>query len=126
MRHSHVLAVVLFLLLALVGAVDRAEAQPVVNPTLVVFTPSADHATVTTYEWGVFAVGASAPTQTAALTKAQLAAAGADYSFAFPRLLFGTYEYKLRACAAALCSTWANADKQATTLPFPPTVVRVQ
>lgn len=121
-----VLAIVV--LLGLFGAVDAADAQPVTNPSAVLFTPSADHAQVAAYEWGTFAIGASAPIQTASVAKASLTPAGADFAFPYPRLLFGTYEHKLRACTAApvLCSTWANADKQATTLPFPPSVVRVQ
>lgn len=66
MRQSRVL-VVLLLLLAFVGAVDRAEAQ-VINPTGVEFDVSADHATtvvgvpaVTRYELRIF-LSAASPT----------------------------------------------------------------
>lgn len=103
-----------------------ASAQPVPNPTTVAFTPSADHALVTAYEFGYFAAGATSPTQTASVPSANLTAAGADYTFPFPRLLFGTYEHKLRACAGASCSAWAAADRPSVVSPFPPTVVRVQ
>jgi hypothetical protein len=102
-----------------------AWAQPVTNPTTVAFTASTDHALVTAYEFGYFAVGASAPVQTASVAKATLTALGAEWSFPFPRLLFGTWEHKLRACAVAVCSAWAPADKQATVSPFPPGVVRL-
>lgn len=121
-----VLLLVLALLLSLLGAVDRAEAQPVTNPTAVVFTPSADHAQLTGYEVGYFATGAPSPTQTVVRGLAQLTPSGTDYSLAFPRLLFGSYEIKLRACAATTCSAWVAADKSVVVNPFPPTVVRVQ
>jgi len=126
MCHRRVLLLVL-LVLACVGAVDRAEAQtPVTNPTAVVFTPSADHATVTAYEFGYFAVGAASPTQAASIAKAALTPTGTDYQFAFPRLLFGSFVHKLRACAGTTCSPWVDADKSTVVTPFPPTVVRVQ
>lgn len=124
-----VLLILLALLLSLVGAVDRADAQPITNPTAVVFTPSTDHARVTAYEVGYFAVGATNPLQTASVAKSALTPTGTDYSLTFPRLLFGTYEVKLRACDSAAtptCSTWVTGDKQAVVLPFPPSVVRVQ
>ena len=114
--------------LGLVGVLlmaTSAWAQPVTNPTSVAFTASADHALVTAYEVGYFAVGASAPVQTTSVAKASLTAIGAEWGFPFPRLLFGTWEVKLRACAVAVCSGWAVADKQATVSPFPPGVVRV-
>ena len=102
-----------------------ASAQPVVQPSAVAFTPSADHALLTGYEMGLFATGASAPTSSVVKTLAQLTPSGADFTFAFPRLLFGTWDVKLRACAAAVCSAWAAADRQAQINPFPPTVPRV-
>lgn len=74
MCHSRVLLLVL-LVLACVGAVDRAEAQ-VINPTTVEFDVSADHNTVvlgqpavTKYELRIFAVGAPAPMATFDLGK---------------------------------------------------------
>jgi hypothetical protein len=103
-----------------------AAAQPVTNPTQVLFTPSADHAQVTAYEWGYFAVGASSPIQTASIAKASLTPSGADYTFPFPRLLFGAFEHKLRACAGASCSIWADADKTTVVVPFPQSATRVQ
>ncbi len=119
--------VVLLVLLVFVGAVGRPQAQtPVTNPTAVVFTPSADHATVTAYEFGYFAVGATSPTQAASIAKASLTPNGTDYQFAFPRLLFGSFVHKLRACAGTSCSPWVDADKSTVVTPFPPTVVRVQ
>lgn len=108
------------------GLAASASAQPVPNPTTVAFTPSADHALVTAYEFGYFALGATSPVQTASISTANLTAAGADFTFAFPRLLFGSYEHKLRACAGASCSAWAAADRPSVVSPFPPSVVRVQ
>jgi len=111
--------------MALVLVSTPVWAQPVVNPSAVVFTPSVDHAIVTAYELGYFAVGASAPTQATSIPKASLTAAGADVTFPFPRLLFGTYDLKLRACAATVCSEWVPADKQGTVTPFGPRAVRL-
>ena len=108
------------------GLAASASAQPVPNPTTVAFTPSTDHALVTAYEFGYFAAGATNPVQTASISTANLTAAGADFTFAFPRLLFGGYEHKLRACAGATCSAWAAADRPSVVSPFPPSVVRVQ
>lgn len=125
-RWGSAVAVAVTALVLVLGLASYAGAQPVTNPTTVAFTPSTDHALVTAYEWGYFAVGAASPTQTASVAKAALTPAGADYTFPFPRLLFGTYEHKLRACAGATCSAWAPADKQSVVSPFPPSVVRVQ
>lgn len=75
MCHSRVLCVFAFVLLVLVGAVARVEAQ-VINPTTVEFDVSADHNTVvlgqpavTKYELRIFAVGATAPVATFDLGK---------------------------------------------------------
>ena len=121
---------VVVLLLACAGAV---EAQPVLNSSLVIFTPSADHATVTTYEFGYFAVGTTAPIQFASVVKGTLTPAGTDFSFPFPRLLFGgPFEHRMRACApvsppgtGVICSEWVLADKQANVSPFGPRAVRL-
>ncbi len=107
-------------------AVVVASAQPVTNPTAVTFTPSADHAQVTSYEFGYFAVGGTAPIQTASIAKGTLTPSGTDYRFTFPRLLFGSYAHKLRACAGTDCSAWVDADKTTVIVPLAPAVVRVQ
>lgn len=120
-----VLAVALLILMG----VTWAGAQPaqVTNPGAVIFTASADHAQVNVYELGYFAVGASAPTQVTGIAKAALTAEGADWRFVFPRLLFGTFAIRLRACIdITWCSPWVEADKQAIVVPFPPGVVRLQ
>ncbi len=122
----YVLLFMLALVFAFAGAVDRADAQPVTNPTAVVFTPSTDHAQLTGYEVGYFATGASAPTQSIVRTLAQLTPSGTDFSLVFPRLLFGAFDVKLRACAAATCSAWVAADKSVVVTPLPPTAPRVQ
>ena len=107
-------------------AVAGAFAQPVTNPTAVTFTPSADHAQVTSYEFGYFAVGGTAPLRPASLAKGTLTPSGTDYRFTFPRLLFGSYAHKLRACAGTDCSAWVDADKTTVIVPLAPAVVRVQ
>lgn len=109
------------------------QAQPVLNPSLVIFTPSADHATVSAYDFGYFAVGATAPIQFASVAKGTLTPAGTDFSFPFPRLLFGgPFEHRMRACApvsppgtGTICSEWVLADKQANVSPFGPRAVRL-
>ena len=124
-RWGLIVAVVLTALTLLLGMASWAGAQPVTNPTKVIFTASADHALVDAYTLGYFAVGAPAPTQQATIAKGDLTQVGPDYQFTFPRLLFGTYVVKLRACAATSCSEWAEADRQAAILPFPPVAPRV-
>jgi hypothetical protein len=125
------LLVSLFIVIAAVSA----SAQPV-TPTesaMVVFTPSTDHATVTSYEFGYFSVGATSPIQFTGIPKAALIAQGTDWRFPFPRLLFGgPFEHRLRACAPVsapgtgiTCSEWVVADKQTTVAPFPPSAIRV-
>ena len=113
---------------ALCGLVPcLAGAQSAVtNPTTVAFSPSSDHALLTGYDVGYFAVGITTPISTVTKTLVQLTVSGSDYTFAFPRLLFGTYEIKLRACAGTTCSAWVAADKTAAVLPLAPSVVRVQ
>ena len=127
MRKS--LGAVLLVLLA----ASVAGAQPVLNPSTVIFTPSADHATVTAYDFGYFAVGAAAPIQFASVAKGTLTPAGTDFSFPFPRLLLGgPFEHRMRACApvsppgtGTICSEWVLADKQANVSPFGPRAVRL-
>jgi len=97
----------------------------VTNPSTVAFTPSADHALLSGYELGYFAAGASSPTQAVVRTLAQLTPSVGDFTFPFPRLLFGTYEVKLRACAGATCSAWVPADQTAAVLPLAPGVTRL-
>lgn len=121
-------------LLIAIAAVS-ASAQPVTPTaaTTVVFTASSDHATVTSYEFGYFAVGGLIPIQSATVLKSALTAQGTDWKFAFPRLLFGgPFEHKLRACASVsppatgtICSDWVVADKQTNVTPFPPSAIRV-
>lgn len=121
------LAIVLLLVPVFVNA------QPILNPSLVIFTPSTDHAAVSAYEFGYFAIGATAPIQVASLPKTVLQPAGADFSFPFPRLLFGgPFEHRMRACApvsppatGVICSEWVLADKQANVSPFGPRAVRL-
>ena len=114
----------LLLAIFVLGFAVYAGAQPVVNPAKVAFVPSADHALVDTYDLGYFATGASAPIQQVAIAKSALTPVASEYQFIFPRLLFGVYTVKLRACATVNCSDWAEADKQADVRPFPPTAVR--
>ena len=105
-----------------VGMATSAWAQPVVNPTTVQFS-SADHARLSQYELGYFASGAADPISTYTRTPAQVIVEGSAYAFTFPRLLFGTFDVKVRACAldtggTTLCSAWATADKQAAVTPL--------
>lgn len=115
----------------LLGCASTGQAQAIANPSTVTFTPSADHALVSAYELGYFAVGATDPVSSVPRTLAQLTADGANFSFPFPRLLFGTFEVKLRACAPAhgggtACSAWAVADRQAAVSPFGATAVTLR
>jgi hypothetical protein len=121
-----VLSVAAVLVSCLVSGSLASAQTPAMNPTGVVFTPSADHALLTGYEFGYFAVGAADPVQTVTKTLAQLTAEGTDYTFPFPRLLFGTYDVKLRACANAVCSTWASSDRSVAVSPLPPGVVTLR
>lgn len=119
------------LLVAVLGVLlmgASASAQPVVNPTTVVFTPSADHSLMTSYEFGYFTTAADAvPIRKKILTIADLRPVGADVEFTFPRMDFGSWTHKLRACTnVVVCSEWVQADRTSDVRPFPPTVVRVQ
>ncbi|MBK9497052.1 MAG: hypothetical protein IPO08_21575 [Xanthomonadales bacterium] len=120
------LVLVIVVLLGLLGAVDQAGAQPVTNPAGVIFRPAMDHSLLTSYEFGYFTTAADVdPIRKTTILPADLTPDGADFRFPFPRLAFGSFTHKLRACAAAVCSDWAPADKPTVVSPFPPGVVRL-
>lgn len=54
----------LLVVVALVAMSVAAWAQPVINPTVVEFTASADHAAITSYEVGWFVIGSTDPVST--------------------------------------------------------------
>jgi hypothetical protein len=100
---------------------------PVTNPTLVVFTPAIDHALVSEYEFGYFTTAADAdPIRKTTLLPADLTPMGPDLSFPFPKLAFGSFTHKLRACAAALCSPWVQADRPSELRPLAPNVPQLR
>lgn len=140
MCHRRVLLLVL-LMLACVGAVDRAAAQvpfPITAGTQILFTPNEDHALISTYEIGYFAVGAPEPTQFVSKPKTQWLAMGTEVGTSFPRLLFGVFEVRVRGCgpalpAGTLCGPWAVAvppgattDKTVSVSPLALTAVVVR
>lgn len=66
---SHTLMLVMTALFLVTGVASKSEAQFVVNPSIVQFTPSPDHDQVSRYEFGFFLVGAPDPVQIADLGK---------------------------------------------------------
>lgn len=100
----------------LVASIAQAQA---VNPKFIEFT-SADHAIVTRYELGYFAIGATAPVQTVSIPKSEFTAQADSYlRTALPRPVFGNFVLKARAFAPAVGggevdSGWSTDQ----TLPF--------
>lgn len=128
-RWGLLVAIILTVMTLVLAFASYAGAQPVVNPTAVIFTPSADHAAMGTYEFGYFVTAADpTPIRMKTLAPADLAPVGTDFRFPFPRIGFGSFTHKLRGCTAApvICSEWAVADKTSDVRPFPASAVRVQ
>jgi hypothetical protein len=106
--------------LALVaGAPGLAHAQTVRNPTVVEFTVSVDHATVTRYEFGFF-LGGAEPVQTADLGKCT-PNASQICTQSIPSYPIGaTYTAKLRAYVDATSGDWSDASNPFFRTPAPP------
>lgn len=111
------------LLLALLGFASVASAQTPVNPRTVTFTPSTDHATVTSYEIAYFVTGATDPIQAAVdigkpAPDATNICTAAINTQGIP---FGSnYIAKMRAKAGTLYSDWSEASNLFSRLPGPP------
>lgn len=120
-----ILAVALF---TLIGTPISARAQtPITNPTTVAFTPAADHTLMTSYEFGYFVTAADPePIRKRVVLVSDMTPSGVDLTFPFPRLDFGSFTHKLRACASAIyCSAWAQADRPTVVLPLDLSNVRL-
>jgi hypothetical protein len=73
-----------------------SDAQTLTNPSKIQFS-SADHATVTDYDIGYFASGATDPVQVINVPKSEFTAAGSLWERALPRPVLGNYTVKVRA-----------------------------
>lgn len=129
-----VLLLVLAVLLSILVGVDRADAQTIVATpsTIVVFTPAIDHALVSEYEFGYFVTSTDeTPIRASRVPRGSVVLESGEFNFPYPRLAFGSFSHKLRACAPAIpsgekCSAWAPAPQTVVVNPFNPTAVRVQ
>ena len=100
-------------------AAVAVEAQTVRNPTQVVWTPSADHASVTSYQMGFFLAGATDPVQSADLGKPTPNAQN-ECVATLPSYPIGTtYMAKLRAFAGAVSSDWSAESNPFYRAPAP-------
>lgn len=105
---------------ALCAGIGSASAQTVRNPTQVVWTPSVDHAAVTSYRMGWFIDGATEPVQQADLGKPAPNAQN-ECIAAIPSYPIGiTYVAKLVAVAGSVTSDWSAASNPFLRTPAPP------
>lgn len=109
------------IVIALVMGVSPALAQTVRNPTKVEFTPSPDHAQVTSYEIGWFLGAATDPVSTVDLAKPIPDAANLCTAVinVMP-LPFNEYTAKIRAKAGTVASEWSLASNPFQRVPGPP------
>jgi len=108
----------LFLLVA-----STAFAQKPVNPSVVTFTPSPDHAQITTYTIGYFLPGAAEPVQTA--TDIGKPVPDAQNTCTVPintqPVPFGLdYVARIKAFAAGIASDWSEPSNFFDRKPGPP------
>jgi len=102
-----------FVAFALLGvAATAVEAQTLKNPTVAMFTASADHAMVDTYTIGYFAAGATSPVQTADLGKPTPdGTQTCTVTLNVMPLTFGAaYTAKVKAIAGTAESDWSEAS----------------
>lgn len=112
---------ILLALAACVLIASGASAQTVTNPTGVMFTASADHATVTAYSLGFYATGATSPVQEVNLGKGTPDAQNViSASIDSKPLSFGTYTARVRAIAGTATSAWSPDSNPFSRTPLAP------
>ena len=97
------------LIFALLGVASSAVAQTIRNPSGATFTPSADHATITSYEIGWFLTGAVEPVSTVDIGKpAPDGTNTCAIAINVMPLAFNEYTAKIRAKAGTVYSDWSD------------------
>jgi hypothetical protein len=101
------------------GNADAQTSSPPANPTKAEFS-SPDHAVITRYDFGIFLLGATAPTSTVDIGKPAPRADGLiEGALNVKPFGIGNYELKVRAIVGTTVGPWMGGGAAGTaTVPF--------
>jgi hypothetical protein len=110
----------LFLCIAFLLVASAANAQFVLNPSFVEFTPSPDDAQVTRYEMGFYLIGAAEPMQLLDLGRPSVAGGKATVALPARPVPLNKYVAKARAYAGDVVGPWSEPSNEFGYDPRPP------